>query len=448
MLNPRWDQSHKRRGEPNRRGAVKHSGQGRFTLAIFALLFLIFAIGGLYFGYLFLSTLGSLLSGIPRPLLPFISSPAGVIDSFPTWKSTQRVNILLLGIDQRDDERGQPTRTDTMIILTIDPYTKSAGMFSIPRDLWVPIPGHGENKINTANFFGDMGNYPGGGPALAEKTVEYNFGVKIDYYARVDFHGFEKLIDALGGITLDVPKPVKDDEYPTGNYGVIRVLIPAGLQRMDGRTALQYARSRHGDNDIARTRRQQEVLLAARNEAIGQNLLPKLPSMLGILRDAVKTDIPPNDILALAKLGKDINPKNIALRSIDETMFVENSPIFGALMPKRDEIRKVIEEVFFDARLRKEAARVEVWNGTNRNGLAAAVAEVLKRQGYNIVNVAQADRSDYRETIILDHTDKRYTVEQLATLLHISKANIRTSSDISPNSDIVVILGANARVPE
>ena len=131
----------------------------------------------------------------PRPQPTGTPNPA----SLPVWSGIERVNILLLGVDEREVEEG-PWRTDTLILLTIDPATRTAGMLSIPRDLWVPIPGYDlEGKINTAHFVGDAQGYPGGGPALAMATLQYNFGIPVQHYVRLNFSGFERLIDLIGG---------------------------------------------------------------------------------------------------------------------------------------------------------------------------------------------------------------------------------------------------------
>ena len=165
-----------------------------------------------------------------------------------------------------------------MILVTVDPGTKTAGMLSIPPDLLVPIPGHSENRINVAHFLGERDKYPGGGPALAKKTVQYTLGIPVQYYVRINFEGFEKLIDAIGGIQVEVKSAIHDEKYPDNNYGYMTVDIPAGLQHMDGKTALQYARARHGSSDFSRARRQQQVLRAVRDKVLSLNIpLTRIP---------------------------------------------------------------------------------------------------------------------------------------------------------------------------
>jgi LCP family protein required for cell wall assembly len=239
-----------------------------------------------------------------------------------------------------------------MIVVTIDPESGALGMLSIPRDLWVPIPGYGENRINTAHFLGDLHKYPGGGPALAKKTVSYNFGFPVHYYVRVNFEGFRRLIDMIGGIDIDVPHEIRDDQYPDENYGYDPLYIPAGRIHMDGDLALKYARTRKADNDFERARRQQQIILAVRDKVLSLNLLPslipKIPELLRTLSDSIQTDIPMDELIMLARLARDLNTENIKTAVIDETMTVPQTTPTGAyvLLPIREKIRPVVEDLF------------------------------------------------------------------------------------------------------
>ncbi|HID87559.1 MAG TPA: LytR family transcriptional regulator [Anaerolineae bacterium] len=337
---------------------------------LFSILFAAFLVGGLFSGYLFYTTVKEVVAYVQIPALPNLPGPApqpnprpsegevspqtpqveekAEMPSMPTWDRKGRVNILLLGIDQRECE-GSPWRTDTMIVVTVDPESKTAGVLSIPRDLWVDIPGFEPGRINTAHFLGDAYNYPGGGPALAKKTVQRNLGVPIHYYVRINFDGFRRIVDALGGITVEVEKPIRDDRYPDEHCGYMSIYIPKGVQHMDGETALQYARSRHGSSDFDRARRQQKVLFAIRDRALSLNLLPKLPQLLKTMGDTVQTDLQPREILALAQIGVQIQPEDIKSAVIDETMTVEWITPKGAdvLIPLREKMEPLINELFF-----------------------------------------------------------------------------------------------------
>ena len=178
--------------------------------------------------------------------------------------------VLLLGVDRRPNPE-EGVRSDTLILVRVDPQARTASMLSIPRDSVAPIPHLGWAKINAAYgygyanaaaLYGAATDPSAAGGALAAEAVEQFLGVTVDYIAQVDFRGFERLVDTVGGVLIDVPAPILDAEYPTENYGVERIYIPAGLQVLDGRMALIYARTRHGSSDFERSRRQQQVLRA------------------------------------------------------------------------------------------------------------------------------------------------------------------------------------------
>lgn len=312
--------------------------------------------GALFSGYLFFSTLRALTA---RTTLPFVdpvpSSSSGAIQGrapeqeLPDMtKKKERVNILLLGIDQREIETG-PWRTDTMILISIDPAEETAAMLSIPRDLWVAIPGYGESRINEAHFWGDARKYPGGGPALAKKTVWHALGIPVHYYVRINFTGFEKLIDAIGGVTIDVKKPIHDEAYPDNAYGTMVIDIPAGVQHMNGKVALQYARSRHSSSDFDRMARQQAVLMAIRDKALSLDIpFSRIPEILRLLGDSVQTDMTMDEILTLAKVAKRIHSANTRSGIIDDTMTTTVVTPQGWMVQVADweKVRKLVNDLF------------------------------------------------------------------------------------------------------
>jgi LCP family protein required for cell wall assembly len=214
---------------------------------------------------------------------PVISASAGTAagpllqpETGPTprpWDGVSRVNMLLMGLDARDWEKGETPRTDTMILFTIDPLTKTAGMLSIPRDLWVNIPGYDYAKINTAYYIGEINQLPGGGPGLAVKTVEELLGVPINYYAQVDFEAFVKFIDDIGGLPVEITEPITLD--PIGQWNT--VTFEPGPYTLTGRWALAYVRARKGSgDDFGRAQRQQEAIIAIRNQILDFNQTPTL----------------------------------------------------------------------------------------------------------------------------------------------------------------------------
>jgi polyisoprenyl-teichoic acid--peptidoglycan teichoic acid transferase len=216
------------------------------------------------------------------------------------------LTILLMGIDQRPDEAvagGDPGRTDSMVLVSIDYDAHTASMVSIPRDGFVVIPQHGNERVNAAYTFGEI-DQRGSGPELAKRTVAQLFGAPVDRYALVDIHSMEQVIDTLGGLWVDNPHRLVDTQYPTDDYRTITVDIPAGRQLMNGVTAVEYARTRHPDSDYGRQARQQQVLLALRDQAIQLNVLPQLPQLLPQLVDLVHTDLSLLEIAQVANFGR------------------------------------------------------------------------------------------------------------------------------------------------
>ncbi len=275
--------------------------------------------------------------GIPT-LIPIVptsvgSAPIAIIPTLAVVTATPRiplagtpVTILLLGSDGRPGEEG-PTRTDSVIVLRIDPGLRRVAMLSIPRDLIVEIPGYGYGRINAAHVYGDLSPELGGGMALVRATVSKLLGVPINYAVLVDFNGFIGLIDAIGGIDLDVPTALYDGEYPTMDYGYMAVSFDTGLQHMDGERALQYARIRHMDSDFERSRRQQEILLAAARRLRDQNpveLLDTLAAATASLRGYIQTDLPEDRMVGLAWALRDMAPNMVERYQLGENMISFN----------------------------------------------------------------------------------------------------------------------------
>jgi LCP family protein required for cell wall assembly len=478
----------------------------RFLIVVLTLAFLV---GGGYSGYIFYFTVKDVVAHAELPTMPYVDLTLPVVssggkdypnpraannpqpvtgltgESLPDWEEDERVNVLLLGVDRRPKE--QYARTDTIILVTIDPATGKAGMLSIPRDLWVTIPGYGENRINTAHYVGDKNGYPGGGPALAMKTVQYNLGVPVHFYMRVDFDGFRRIVDTLGGIEIDVPQTINDPKYPDENYGYDPFYIEAGSQHLNGNMALKYARTRATrGSDFDRARRQQQVLFAIREKALAIGVVPKIPELWTTMADTVQTDLQLVDILELAKRADEITSDDIQSAVIDHTMTVDYKTNTGAqvLLPVREKIRPVIDGIFTSpeppaappptptpdpaleaqaqaeaqaeaqrqaevaAALQDEGAKIVVQNGTAQEDLAAVTAEYLRDQGFTVVQFGPADRADYPRTVIVDYTGKTYALMVLSEIFNVADENIRRSPNLKSEVDLRVIIGADFQLPE
>ncbi|MCP4536112.1 MAG: LCP family protein [Chloroflexi bacterium] len=263
------------------------------------------------------------------------------------WSATlSRTNVLILGIDRRPEE-GNVVRSDTIVLATIYPRGPRTALLSIPRDLYVEIPGHGSNRINTAHFWGEN-KVEGNGPTLAMQTVVQNLGVPVHHYVRVDFDGFRAIVDAVGGIDIVVEDPIVDNEYPTADYGTIQIEIPAGTQRMDGETALRYARSRHGSSDFDRVKRQQQVLIALAQRMLEPGAWLKLPLVYQAILNHAETDMTGQDLLLMAPTLYRTGSDNIEHHVIDHEMARPwTSPTGGAvLLPEWELISSLVQELF------------------------------------------------------------------------------------------------------
>jgi polyisoprenyl-teichoic acid--peptidoglycan teichoic acid transferase len=388
------------------------------------------------------------------------NGPAG-----QAWDGKTRVTVLVMGLDHRDWEDGDgPSRTDTMILLTMDPETRSAGMLSIPRDLWVSIPGFENAKINTAYFLGEAHGVSGGGPGLAIETVEDLLEIPINFYAQIDFGAFENFIDEIGGIEVDVPYELSVDPIGPNNT----VYLDAGLQTLDGPTALAYARARNtAGNDFDRAQRQQQVILAIRSKILNLNMLPKLieksPILYRQVASGVHTNMTLEQMINVAWIASQIHPDNIKRGAIGLDHANQQYSWDGQdiLMPDPVAIRLLRDEVFTagepiplepaaptqvsgdpDELRQEENAAVSVLNGTRTAGLAARTSDYLTSNGIQVVSTDNA-QDLYEFTTIIDYTGKIYTQQYLQQLLNVDSAQVFSSYDPNSRVDIAVFLGAD-----
>jgi LCP family protein required for cell wall assembly len=268
------------------------------------------------------------------------------------WDGTSRFTVLVVGLDRRPGETGLAYRTDTMMVVSIDPATRSLGILSIPRDLYVAIPGYSEpQRVNTPMVLGEI-RQPGSGPQLLMQTVQYNLGIRVNDYIAVDFNTFVTLIDTIGGVEIDVPYTINDPLFPDMNYGYDPFYITAGVHQMDGRTALKYARTRHSDSDFQRAERQQAVIYAIRDKILALDMLPQLiiqaPTLWNQLSSGISTGLQFDQIIQLALYLKDIPLESMQTGVIDEryTMGYTTSDGASVLVPDRANIGPLMVEVF------------------------------------------------------------------------------------------------------
>lgn len=377
------------------------------------------------------------------------------------WDGANRVTILVMGLDYRDWEGEGPSRTDSMMLVTMDPVSRTAGMLSIPRDLWVNIPGFGYGKINTAYYLGELYDLAGGGPGLAIQTVEDLLGIDINYYAQIDFAAFENFINEIGGIEVDVPYEITVD--PIGPHNT--VTLSQGLQRLDGPTALAYARNRETfGSDFDRADRQQQVVMAIFDQITSLGALPKLiansPTIYNNLRNGIHTNLSLKETISLAWTVAQLPRENIKKGIVgpNEVTISVSPDGMDILLPDMDAVRAVRDQVFATTsgiapaatvyvsnpeELRQaESATVSVLNATTTPGLASQTTEFLSGQGINVTITGNAEeQSD--TTVIIDYTGKPYTVQYLVELLNIQPNSIYSRYDPNSQVDIAILLGTD-----
>ena len=401
---------------------------------------------------------------------PEVSAPVDV--PAPTWDGGSRVNVLFIGVDARDWEvNATAPRSDTMILFTIDPVTKTAGMLSIPRDMWVDIPGFGYGRINTAYNLGEAYKLPGGGPGLAMKTVEKFLGVPVNYYGQVDFNTFIAMIDTIGGIDVQVKERLVLDPVGTG---MDKVVITPGYRHLVGWKALAYARTRKTEGgDVDRAQRQQDVIFAIMEKVLSPDYFPifvkQASGLYELMATGIHTNLSFDDGLRLAVLLQGVPRESIKTGVIDYDMVTfdntvlngENASVFK---PKPDDIRILRDEIFGGGAVGamagggdplqlalQEKTRVRINNGAYAQDFGQRTATYLQGLGLNITELTSG--GPYDRTVIVLHSPKLYTMRLLLYLFGLNGASgssqIRFEPDSSSPVDVEIRLGndvANANI--
>lgn len=380
------------------------------------------------------------------------------------WTNNDRITILLLGLDYRDtQDPNEPSRSDTMILASFDPKTKTGAMLSIPRDLYVEIPGtaDGFGKINTAYFIGEAYyKNKGGGPELAMKTVEKLLGIPIQYYAQVDFTAFVRLVDEVDGVRVEVKEPIR--LHIMGPM-TKKVDLQPGVYTLPGDHALAYARERYsgGNGDFGRAYRTQQVILAVKDRIFQFDMLPKLiaraPALYSEVASGVRTNLSINQAIQLVTMMKDMPSGGIRQGTIDESMTTEMLDFVGEyiLMPDMNKVYALRDQLFLGQAAQANAtpisgeivaaagadnARVAVQNGAGVDGLASRTSDWLRAQGVNVVDETNADGM-YDATTIFVYNSKPQTLEYLTRLLDLKNIRIYNRYDPNITYDMALILG-------
>jgi LCP family protein required for cell wall assembly len=355
---------------------------------------------------------------------------------------------LLIGLDSTRNLRGQ--NSDVIIVAAVNKDTKQVSLLSIPRDLWVYIPTYGWNRINVAHKVGYRTGYPGSGPGLLGDTILMNFGIPIDHWGRIDFRGFARVVDELGGVEMTVACPVNLRYVAPGADAEDQEekILEPGVYQMDGTTALKYVRTRRGGSDFDRARRQHQFLKSMWHQVKSPDLILKIPNLWSALRDSFETDLDVGDVLSLAPIALDLQPQRIRSRYVggNQTQDWRTHDGNRVLLPRYDKIQELVATLYAppyakDDQVAKEGAQVQLRNGTYRQQLAMIAADQLRWYGIKIADTGLADNPNYKQTQIIVFSDKPKALEYLVQFFNVKPENIIQQPDPNQPADIQVILG-------
>ncbi|MFN8474597.1 MAG: LCP family protein [Anaerolineae bacterium] len=354
-------------------------------------------------------------------------------------------NILILGSDRR--YKTDPGRTDVILLATIDKVHENIHLLSIPRDLWVYIPGVGYNRVNTAYLFGQLYKLPGGGIGTLKATLMHNLGLRVDRFVVADFNGFTKVVDDFGGVDIDVPCGLYDRNW---------VNLSAGRHHLNGDMALRYARTRYSTSDFSRAARQQQVLRALWEQTPRSELILKIPQLWSTYKDSVDTDLNLGELLTLGQFLGRLHSEDIKTRVLTYPYVSPFTTSEGAAVLQLDQAgyRKMIADFYKGtpgaAPVGTKASadggdvgRVVIWNGTNRPNLAELAAEALRNQGgLPVAGTGIAYTTDYPKTVILNYGAPPETISTLTKFFGVIPVQLVRQSE-SDMPDAVVVLGSD-----
>jgi LCP family protein required for cell wall assembly len=373
---------------------------------------------------------------------PVPEAPGEVPQAPPQAADTNSINFLLIGSDKRP---GGSFRTDTLVVVILWPNENQVSMISIPRDLWIYIPSVGMQRINTAYQSGELYGYGGGGPGLLRDTIAYNLGIRIDHTAMVEFDGFRRIVDTLGGVDVPVACPYTDwhlidpsyDPYNENNWSLYTV--QPGIVHMDGDLALWYARSRLKSNDFDRGRRQQEVLRALFTQALRTDTLTRVPQLYNDFASTITTDLGLADMLRLALYAPKLTNANIRGYYIRPPYVTEWITPGGAdvLLPVESQLQQLMAQAtsLSATAVHRQAISVEVQNGTTISGLDGLAANRLNYAGY-ASRITPADRQDYGTSEVVDYTTGQDPQARQALLSILGLQNATVANSPTPDSKV------------
>lgn len=464
----------KKTSETPKKVKKKGSGKRKMFSCFFIFLIILFS----FVGTVLSADNDSFLAGVKNSyLIRQISNIISPEDKYLAGENDDRINFLLLGMGGEGHDG--PYLTDTIIVASFKPSTKEAALFSLPRDMIVPLTKNDYRKINSIYTIGEKRENTTGGQLMKE-VISNTLDMDIHYFAAVDFKGFIELIDSVGGLEINVDRSFTDYQFPTADYKYQVVSFEAGEQKMDGLTALRYVRSRHGNNgegsDFARIKRQQKVILASKEKLTSFNTLinpQKITSMFNLFNKYTKTDIEPWEAVKLVHMAKSLNTNQIASQSIDDSpggylksgIALDGAYILQPTTGSFQQIQSLVHNIFNLIEIPTEKAKIVVQNGTTIPGLALKAVNYLEQIGYDIIRYGNANSQDVAKSIIYSYNeDKPKTKHSLEKIFQIKSADAipadYTAEEVAKTwgmkdengnlekIDFVIILGKDQEVDE
>ena len=337
-----------------------------------------------------------------------------------------KVNILAVGYDSNVNG---PSRADTIILISLDVESNEAGLIFLPRDTYIASQKRDFTKLNSSHVYG--------GIELTQKVIEEMLEIDIDYFLETDFTGFEKIIDRLGGVEINVSEHL--------NYvdkaGDLYINIPAGQQKLNGEEALEYVRYRDVRGDIGRIERQQKFIDAVLAKVLSPSIVTKAPGVIKEVNDAVNTNIPVQDITPFLNSAKEINLSQIETKMLPgEAKYINEISYW---VPDLEEAEIMVNNLVRNkSYIQNKEYQLSILNGVGQSGAASKTADLLEKYGFQISDVGNADRYDYQNSVIKYYKEKdKKIASQIAELLN-GQTEYVEDSEKNSNKNIKVIVGA------
>ncbi|MFW5719023.1 MAG: LCP family protein [Halanaerobium sp.] len=337
-----------------------------------------------------------------------------------------KINILAVGYDSKVNGA---SRADTIIVISLDVETNKASIIFLPRDTYIDSEKRNFTKLNSSHVYG--------GVQLTQETIEEMLNIKIDYYLETDFTGFERIIDRLDGVDINVASDLNYEDKAGG----LKIDIPAGEQNLNGEEALHYVRYRDSRGDVGRIERQQKFVNAVLAKVLSPSIVVKVPGIIKEVNDAVNTNIPIQDFTPFLNTAKEIDLSQVETKMLPgEAEYINGISYW---VPDNEETEIMVDNLIRNkSYIQNKEYQIKVLNGVGESGAASETAELLEKYGFEINDVENADNYDYQRSLIKYYSEEdEKKASQIAELID---AEIEFVEDDKEDNDkkLEVIVGA------